>query len=443
MSATSSPHVVHRVTTVPFASTGGLTSPAPGNLRLAAEHFGAATLYMLAGAVGLVWIAPRLASGDYLSPSVAAITHLFTLGWLTITIFGALYQLLPVALGTPLRWPRAAHVSSGTLAPGVGVFVAGVATNSVVLHHAGIALVGTGVVIGVVNVAATLARVPKRDVTWAAIALAITFLSSTLVLGVVLVHNLHTGAFAAARVSLLATHLHVAIVGWALVMMVGVSHRLLPMFLLAHGADTRWTRRSIALLTAGVVALVVGIDASLTPLAWLGALCLEAGIACFLFQAHAFHRVRVRKHIDVGMRFAAAALAFLSVAAVLGPVLLARGRSATHVATAYVLTGLLGGVLLYVVGFSYKIIPLLAWTARYSAETGTGRAPAVADLFSARLAHVQLVVMITAVAVLAAAILLGLPSAAYVGALLFLIGAALHVSQIACVALGGRAAATS
>lgn len=30
-------------------------------------------------------------------------THLFTLGWITTSILGALYQLLPVALGVPVR----------------------------------------------------------------------------------------------------------------------------------------------------------------------------------------------------------------------------------------------------------------------------------------------------------------------------------------------------
>jgi predicted Ser/Thr protein kinase len=38
---------------------------------------------------------------------------------------------------------------------------------------------------------------------------------------------------AEARVRVLAAHLHIALVGWVLTMMVGVSHRLLPMFLLS------------------------------------------------------------------------------------------------------------------------------------------------------------------------------------------------------------------
>lgn len=429
---------VHLAASVPRGGSGGLASPAAGNIRLAAEHFAAATLYLLAGAVGLVWIAPELAAGNYLSPHVAGVTHLFTLGWLTTTIFGALYQLLPVALGAPIRWPRVAHTSFWTFAPGAGLFACGVADNSTMLHHAGIALVGVGVILGVTNIAVTLPRARSRDVTWVAIALAITFLSSTLVLGILLLRNIHTGFIAEARVRVLATHLHVAIVGWALIMIVGVSHRLLPMFLLAHGASGRWTGRAIALLASGVLLLSLGVDTRFAAVAWVGAFCLEAGVACFLYQAYVFYRARIRKRIDVGVRFAAAALAFQVVAAALGPILLWRGSAATRLATVYVLVGLLGGIVLYVIGFFYKIVPLLAWTARFSGKASTPGAPTVADLFSARIARVQLAVMVAAIVVLAAAIVIGIAAAAYAGASLFLIGVLLFASQIGRVALGRR-----
>lgn len=428
----------HRPTSVPTGVSGGLVTPATGSIRLAGEHFAAATLYLIAGAVGLVWIAPELAVGNYLSPHVAGVTHLFTLGWLTTTIFGALYQLLPVALGAPIRWPRLGHVSFWTFAPGAGLFACGVADSSIMLHHVGIALVAIGIVLGVTNVAATLPRARARDVTWAAIALAVTFLSSTLVLGVVLLHNIHTGFIAAARVRVLATHLHVAMVGWALIMIVGVSHRLLPMFLLAHGADTRWTRRALASLTAGVLLLALGLNTRVSAITWLAVAMLELGVACFLRQAYGFYNVRVRKQIDIGMRFAAAAVVFLATAAVLGPIAFALGPSSTRVATAYVLVGLLGGIVMYVVGFFYKIVPLLAWTARYRGQMNKPGVPRVADMYSMRVARTQLVSMPAGLLIAAVAILIGSELGVYVGSALFLTGVLLFASQIIRIAFGGR-----
>ena len=405
-------------------------------MRLQAEHFAAATLYLLAGAIGLVWIAPELSVGAYPSPHVAGITHLFTLGWLTTTIFGALYQLLPVALGAPVRSVRLGHAGFWTFAPGAGLFAAGVATSNTMLHHAGIALVSVGVILGVVNVASTLPRAQNRDVTWAAIALAIFFLLSTLSLGVVLLHNIHTGFLGSARIIVLATHLHVALVGWALMMMVGVSHRLLPMFLLSHGGDTRWTKRALTLLAFGVATLATGLTVRSTVLAWAAVPLLDGGVACFLWQARCFYVARVRKKTDVGMRFAGSALVFLAVSALLGPAVRAAGVTHPRLATIYVTVGLLGGIVTYVVGFFYKIVPLLAWTVRFKDRMGTGTAPTVAQMFSARVAYVQLALMALAVVLLGVGIATASVHVTRCGAVLFLGGVLLFLSQIIRVTTG-------
>ena len=410
--------------------------PSTSSVPLAAGHFGAAILYLVAGSVGLVWIAPELAIGGYPSPRVAGITHLFTLGWLTTTIFGALYQLLPVALGAPLRSVRAGHASFWAFAPGAGVFAAGVASSSTMLHHIGIALVAIGILLTIVNVGSSLPLARSRDVTWMAVLIALTSLASTLVLGVVLLHNLHTGFLAEARLRVLGTHIHVALVGWALVMMVGVSHRLLPMFLLSHGADTRWTWRSLSLLAAGVPVLAVGIVMRIAPMEWTGVALLEGGVACFAWQAYCFYRVRVRRRIDVGMRYAGVALSFLVASALLGTVVLARGVAHPRLATAYVLAGLLGGIVLYAIGFFYKIVPLLAWTVRYRDHLGKGTAPTIAETFSSRVAHVQLVCMALGVTLLVAGTGAASVHLARCGALLFLAGVALFVSQIVRIIVG-------
>lgn len=427
-------------TSIPRAAAGlPLGMPLTGSAQLAGEHFIAAACFLLAGAIGLVWIAPELAIGAYPSPHVAGVTHLFTLGWLTTTIFGAFYQLLPVALGAPIRSARLGHVSFATFVPGVALFAAGVGASSIMLHHAGIALITIGITAAVVNIGRSLAGARIRDVTWTAVVIALVALSSTLVLGVVLLHNLHTGFLAGARIRVLATHLHVALVGWALVTVVGMSHRLLPMFLLAHGVDTRWTPRALALLAGGVVVLAVGIDAQLTPVTWLGAALLECGVIAFLIQARMFFRARIRPRIDAGMRFAATALCFLAIAAALGAFVPAFGLVHPRLATAYVIVGLLGGIVLFVVGHFYKIVPFLVWIARFRGRMGKGHVPAVADLYSSRVAIAQLCAMSAGVVALAVGVLAGQTHCVRAGAALFLIGVLLFAVQGVRLATTARA----
>jgi hypothetical protein len=419
---------------------------APG-LQLPGEHFAAALIFLAAGAAGLVWIAPELAAGLYLSPHVAGVTHFFTLGFLTMTIFGAIYQLLPVALGVPIRSELWGHLSFWAFAPGVAIFAVGVAASTPAMRNFGVALVATGIVCIVTNVSLALHRARERDVIWAAIAIALAFLASTLVLGLVLVDSLQTGFLAVTRVRVLTVHLHVALIGWVLMMIVGISHRLLPMFLLSHGADTRWTGRALALLAVGVVTLAAGVLCGFVDthrdvqraLMWAGVVLIDGGVVCFLVQARLLFAARIRPRLDAGLRHVVLALVCIAGAAALAPVVLLRGAGNPRLDVAYVMLALFG-LVLYATGQFYKIVPFLVWIARFRHDMGRRKVPTVAELYSTRAAHAGLVSFALAMLVLLAGIALGEVMVVRVGALLFAGGVAMLVSQMTHVALTRRVA---
>jgi hypothetical protein len=399
--------------------------------RLVNEHFAAALLYLGAGALGLVWIAPDLANGMYLSPRVAAVTHLFTLGWLTLTIFGALGQLLPMALGAPLRSVRLARAAFWILAPGIGLFAAGVATATTPILVIGVLAVTAGVLLACGHTAATLARGRTRDVTWAAVAIGIAFLTATLTLGLVLAHNLHSGFVAAARVRILTAHFHIALVGWALIVIVGAARRLMPTFLLVRAIQAPWSARALGALALGVPVLATGLVCASPAAAWAGAALLALGMAMFLWQSLAFYRGRTRARLDVGMRFTFVGLLFFAAAAVLGLRLLALGASHQRLATAYIVTALIGGLVPFVTGILYEIVPTLAWTARFAGRLNRGWIPSVSGLYSERLAMLQLVASSAGVLLILAGIGGLGPSAARAGALVFAGAVCIFIYQIA------------
>jgi hypothetical protein len=96
---------------------------------------------------------------------------------------------------------------------------------------------------------------------------------------------------------------------------------------------------------------------------------------------------------------------------------------------------------LYVIGFFYKIVPLLAWTARFRGRMGKEPVPTVAQLYSARLGYVQLGLMAGGVAILSAGTAAGSAHAARCGAVLFLGGVLVFLAQLGRVARGRGAAA--
>ncbi|HEX7049523.1 MAG TPA: hypothetical protein VF188_04870 [Longimicrobiales bacterium] len=408
---------------------GGLASAQAPPFRLPGEHFAAALGFWLLGSLGLVAVAPHLALGLFPLSRVVATTHLFTLGWITTSILGALYQFLPVALGTPIRSERLAHITFWLYVPGLALFVGGLAAGAHTPLLAGAALFTTGLLLFLGNLAMTLARARTRDVTWWALAGAGVFLFVTIALGLTLAGNLRWGYLGAHRFLALGVHLHVAIAGWVLLVVVGVAHRLLPMFLLSHGASGRPAVAAVALLAGGV-----GLLAAWHLTARWGilvpALLIGAGAAAFLLQAALFFRHRIKPKLDPGLRLAGVALAFLALALAMAPFALARGLAAPRLGVAYVTALVLGGLTLFVAGIYYKVVPFLVWYHRFGPLAGKRPVPRVAELFGARPAHAAGALLAAGALGLIIATLAGAPGAARLAAVAFAGGAATEVLQM-------------
>jgi hypothetical protein len=395
---------------------------------LPGEHFAAALLFLLLGALGAVVHAQDLAGGYFLSARVAAVTHLFTLGWITTSIMGALYQFLPVALDRPIRSLGVAHATFALYAPGLLAFVVGLAFVRPTLMLVGAAALGTGVLLFIGNLGATLRAATRRDVTWWALALATLYLGFTLVLGLGLTGNLKLGYLGGSRLTALGVHLHVALAGWVLLVMIGVGHRLLPMFLLSHGAGDRYTKFAVALTASGAGMLALLHHAPRPFSYWLPALLIAAGCGAFLLQARAFFARRHRRTLDAGMRLAAAALALLGVAMLLAVPVLVLGQRGS-VAVAYVAAIILA-MSLFVAAHFYRIIPFLVWYHRCGPLAGRRPIPGVHDLYSARAAgHAGAALAVGAMA-LVVSVASGAPTAAAAGALILLTGVFIMTAQM-------------
>ena len=396
---------------------------------LPAAHLVAALVFWCAAAVGLITVAPALTDGLFPLPTVAGTTHLFTLGWITTSILGALYQFLPVALGVPIRSERAAQVSFGLYIPGLALFLAGFLNGVRPALLTGAVLMAAGLALFLVNLGRTLAAAPKRDVTWWCLTAAGGFLGVTLILGAALAANLGDGFLGESRFLALGVHIHVALVGWVLLVMIGVGRHLLPMFLLSHGRPEAPVRTAAGLVAAGVGLLVVAHHGGALLARLLPALLAGSGAALFLVHAMGWFRHRRKPRLDAGMRLAAAGLLLLALALTLAPGALLRGLADPRLATAYVAAMVLG-ISLFVAGHHYKILPFLVWHHRFGPRVGKERVPLVAELYDHRLAHLVAGLLAVGVAGMVLAILTGSAPAASAAAFLYAAGALLQTAQL-------------
>lgn len=395
------------------------------SVALPSSHFAAALAFVLAGALGLIQVAPLLAAGAYAAAPVVAVTHLFTLGWISTTIMGALYQLLPVTLGREIHWRSLAWATGAVHVLGLIVFVTGLFTGRSALTAGGGIAISVALAAFALNLAVTLRRPAKRDVTWWALASADGFLVVTLILGVALATNLRWGFLGAAQGLAVATHATVAISGWVLLVVIGVSQRLLPMFLLSHGASERAATIAVASVATGAATLALGHHSALLR-GFVAPALLIVGSLAFVVQAREFFRRRFRKGLDVGLMLVAASLGLLAIALLVGFASRARAPHLTPLALQISILALV----VYVSALYYKIIPFLVWNTYFGPLVGTRDLPRVADLYSPSVARIAAALLFGGTTLLLIGVLATAQAVATAGAFGFTAGVTLMVTQM-------------
>jgi hypothetical protein len=342
-----------------------------GFLATAAVAFGFAGL-------ALPWVAADL-TGHYYHPRILALAHSVTLGWITLTILGASYQLVPVVLERSV-WSE--RLGSWALAL-TGLGVVGVVGHMAISSWSGLVwgagLLAAGVTAHVINIARTLRGLERWSFT--AIMLAMGFLGLVLTtlfgaaLSVEHIRPFLPGDFYAR----LHAHIHVALLGWVLPVVLGVSAHVYPMFLLTPRPGSRVLAIQAWGLALGVPAVVVGLLAAPT-LAAAGALAVAASIATHVVWVASLLRGSRRPAFDWALRFLVAGAAYLAVAAALGVTLAFGAVSGPRWALTYGVLVLGGWASLTIVGMMLKIVPFLVWYRVYAPRAGRLPVPGLADL---------------------------------------------------------------
>ncbi|MBE3589410.1 MAG: hypothetical protein IMW98_01115 [Firmicutes bacterium] len=211
--------------------------------------------------------------------------HLDVLGWITMTMFGTSFNLVPVILH-PARLPAGA--GRRLLIPyavGVGLFVLGFARAEAPFLAAGGTLVASVLLAHAALWIRAVGPILKSDAgrlptAWA-FALAPVFLAETAILGLVMALAL-AGLLPGRFVAMAPIHMAAAIGGWLGMVVVGAAYRLIPLFFATERGheDDRFGRPAVAALAVAVVATQLAhVGASwATGLAWAAAL---AGVAAF------------------------------------------------------------------------------------------------------------------------------------------------------------------
>ncbi|MBP1986653.1 hypothetical protein [Halolamina salifodinae] len=401
------------------------------------RHFLVANLFLLFGVLAGVGVALDSTFG-FLS---LAHVHLLLVGWVCVTIMGAMTQFVPVWSGVELHSTRLAAAQLWLVAAGLLGFAGSLLAAELALLPGFGALMLLGFWLFVYNIGRTLAAKAALDVTERHFALALGFFVFTTLLGILLAVDFSRPILASlpvTRPGVVQAHATVAVFGAVLTTVLGALYQLATMFTQTdlHGVDVPLRRVEELGYPVGVLLLATGrlLDAAL--LARVGAVLVLAALLAF---AVVLGRRLRETQVDwtpmlsryVVVTAALALWAVLAVPAWLTDPLASAALFGAPGTSHLLLLGVVGFVVL---GTLYHVVPFIVWVHRYSDLLGYEPVPMVDDLYDDRIAAADFACFLGGSALLVAADLFGLPSVVSAsGGGLTLLGTALFILNIAGV----------
>jgi hypothetical protein len=301
------------------------------------------------------------------------------LGWITMAIMGASYQVIPIVLERPIWSERLARWQFLLMVGGT----TGVVAHFYLGQWAGLlwaaGLVSLGVLAHVGNVGLSLAGLPRWTFTARLVAFGAGGLGLTALAGLGLAVLRLWPLLGGDRLALVHAHFHLALLGWVVPMVLGVAARLYPMFLLAREPEGWPGCLQLGGLTLAVPAVVAGLVA-VPALVVPGALAVAAAVAGHLAWVVGMLRGRKRPALDWGLRLVLAGTVALALATAVGLALAAGLLGGPRAALPYAVLGLGGWVSLTIAGMMLKIVPFLVWQRAYAPRVGRAPVPTLAQL---------------------------------------------------------------
>lgn len=338
--------------------------------------------------------------GHHFQPKILSINHIATLGWITMIIFGAMFQLVPVVLETKLFSEMLAEIQFWIYLLGViglaycfWVFETGIimTLSAIILNLA--------MFIFSFNVALTMKSVKKWNLTAGYLAAAIFYLIVTAIVGLLLAINLWTPYIKVSHLQYLNLHAHIAFIGWISMVIMGVSYKLIPMFTLSHGYFLTHAKLAFWMINIGLFGIATTIFFEETTfLYYTFTLLVVLGIIFFLLQIYIIFKKRIRKKFDIGIKFSSVAYLMLGLTTALGTfIAFVNYENILNLTLVYGYMIIFGYISMLIVGQMYKIVPFLVWYHKYSDKVGLAPVPVLKDMFNEKFAHIEFYLMFSAV----------------------------------------------
>jgi hypothetical protein len=301
----------------------------------------------------------------FYQPPVLALTHLLTLGWVSLTIQGVLYRYVPGLTKQPVPYPRLAIAQWLTFVLGAAGLVTGFWVHRWFTTAAAAGVLVASSVLLCIEMWPMLYRAPRRGVAEVGLFLSTGLLVVAATLGMLLAADKLRPLLRGSVLTNLGAHAHVAALGWVGTTIAALSFRFLPAFLMPSVDLTAAARRLVVALATAVVVLAIALlarsDVALAAAAALATLVVVYAVLVLRLVAGR------RMPMDWTAWHAVAGAGWVSCCGVAGLVLAWHGAGdapGARIAAAYGVAGIVGWMSNLIVGVSYKLFPGFVAAAR-------------------------------------------------------------------------------
>ena len=370
--------------------------------------------------------------GHYFHPHILAITHTMALGWGTMIILGASHQLVPVLRESKLYRDVVAYISFILAAIGIPLLVYGFYVFDMRWPAQwGGWLVVLALLAYMINIAVSMVKSKHESVHAVFVFTATTWLCFTAILGLAQVYNFTSILLPESSLHYLTLHAHAGIIGWFLLLIIGVASRLIPMFLISKYSNVRllwWIYALIngALLIFVILFLYPGREALL----FIPVITVFIAISLFIYYCYWAYKKRIRKQVDEQVK-----LSLISVVMLLLPVLFLILVIVTLILTSgeqlnliisYGFIIFFGWITAIIMGMTFKTLPFIVWNKVYHHLSGLGKTPSPKDLFNNPVFKIMAIAYLAGFIIFTLGILFGNSIVLKLGAIFLLITAVLY-----------------
>jgi hypothetical protein len=179
------------------------------------------------------------------------------------------------------------------------------------------------------------------------------------------------------------------LIGWFLLMLIGVSSKLVPMFLVSSYQSTKLLTCSYYLIVGALLYFLVdsylfGLSLRTYLIFTIGA----TGLICYFIFIVKCLRSRLRKHIDLPMMNSFLSFILLKIATLTVPFIvyfhLKNNPATIRFSMIYGEFMLMGWITALILGQTFKTLPFIVWVKHYEHLTGKFKTPMPADLLCFR-----------------------------------------------------------